>query len=77
MKMRLSSDPMTEDVDKIAENGYNDLRRFGGVAQLARAHGSYPWCRQFKSVLRYVIRYHRDMMPVFYIMENFQKIPAA
>ena len=26
---------------------------FGGVAQLARAHGSYPWCRGFKSPLRY------------------------
>ena len=25
----------------------------GGVAQLARAHGSYPWCRGFKSPLRY------------------------
>ena len=33
------------------------LVRFGNergeVAQLARAHGSYPWCRGFKSLLRY------------------------
>ena len=26
---------------------------YGGVAQLARAHGSYPWCQGFKSLLRY------------------------
>ncbi len=24
----------------------------GGVAQLVRAHGSYPWCGGFKSLLR-------------------------
>ena len=27
---------------------------YGGVAQLARAHGSYPWCQEFESPLRYV-----------------------
>ena len=26
----------------------------GGIAQLARAHGSYPWCRWFKSSFRYL-----------------------
>gem|GEM_PF-3822826 len=26
---------------------------FGGIAQLARAHGSYPWCHWFKSSCRY------------------------
>ena len=26
---------------------------FGEIAQLARAHGSYPWCRGFKSPSRY------------------------
>ena len=26
---------------------------YGGIAQLARAHGSYPWCREFKSPFRY------------------------
>ena len=25
----------------------------GGIAQLARAHGSYPWCREFESPFRY------------------------
>jgi hypothetical protein len=25
----------------------------GGIAQLARAHGSYPWCRGFESLSRY------------------------
>ena len=28
---------------------------YGGIAQLARAHGSYPWCRWFKSSSRYFI----------------------
>ena len=26
---------------------------YGEIAQLARAHGSYPWCRGFKSPSRY------------------------
>ncbi len=26
---------------------------YGEIAQLARAHGSYPWCRGFKSPFRY------------------------
>ena len=29
------------------------LTQYGEVAQLARACGSYPQCRRFKSVLRY------------------------
>ena len=29
--------------------------RYGGIAQLARAHGSYPWCRGFKSPSRYAL----------------------
>ena len=28
---------------------------YGDVAQLARAHGSYPWCREFESPRRYHI----------------------
>ncbi len=28
----------------------------GGIAQLARAHGSYPWCREFESPFRYLWR---------------------
>ena len=28
---------------------------YGGIAQLARAHGSYPWCRGFKSPSRYFL----------------------
>ena len=30
---------------------------FGEIAQLARAHGSYPWCRGFKSPSRYYVKY--------------------
>ena len=29
------------------------LTFYGDVAQLARAHGSYPWCREFESPRRY------------------------
>ena len=29
--------------------------RYGEIAQLARAHGSYPWCRGFESPSRYDI----------------------
>lgn len=33
---------------------YNNLCvQFGGVAQLVRAHGSYPWCHWFESSHRY------------------------
>ena len=28
---------------------------YGEIAQLARAHGSYPWCREFESPSRYYI----------------------
>ena len=27
--------------------------KYGEIAQLARAHGSYPWCRGFESPSRY------------------------
>ena len=27
---------------------------YGEIAQLARAHGSYPWCRGFESPSRYL-----------------------
>ena len=33
--------------------GMISLVECGGIAQLARAHGSYPWCRWFKSSSRY------------------------
>ena len=29
------------------------FRRCGEIAQLARAHGSYPWCQEFESLSRY------------------------
>ena len=28
-------------------------KEYGEIAQLARAHGSYPWCREFESPSRY------------------------
>ena len=32
------------------------IGKYGGIAQLARAFGSYPKCRRFKSYFRYHIR---------------------
>ena len=29
-------------------------KEYGEIAQLARAHGSYPWCRGFESPSRYL-----------------------
>ena len=45
-------------IDKLSLCFYNELvdlrqQAYGGVAQLARACGSYPQCRGFKSLLRY------------------------
>ena len=34
---------------------YRPHIKCGGIAQLARAHGSYPWCRWFKSSSRYFL----------------------
>ena len=39
---------------------------YGGIAQLARAHGSYPWCRWFKSDFRYFHKaVEQDALPLF------------
>ena len=32
---------------------FHILKKNGEIAQLARAHGSYPWCRGFESPSRY------------------------
>ena len=46
-------------IDKRGNTRYNNNRRFraqmqdGGIAQLARAFGSYPECHWFKSSYRY------------------------
>ena len=41
-------------------------RSNGGVAQLARAFGSYPKCHRFESSRRYQTRKHRKMLSGFY-----------
>ena len=35
---------------------FHILKENGEIAQLARAHGSYPWCRGFESPSRYYLR---------------------
>ena len=42
---------------------------FGDVAQLARAHGSYPWCRQFESARRY-LKTSENISEVFSFVER-------
>ena len=36
---------------------FHILKENGEIAQLARAHGSYPWCRGFESPSRYYTKY--------------------
>ncbi len=45
-------------LDKQKKMWYNNLvtGRNGGIAQLARALGSYPGCHRFKSSCRYQAR---------------------
>ncbi len=43
----------------------------GGIAQLARAHGSYPWCRWFESNFRYE-RYGESYIS-FFLYHRIQK----
>ena len=35
---------------------FHILKENGEIAQLARAHGSYPWCRGFESPSRYYMK---------------------
>ena len=43
-------------IDKASGMCYN-IKRYGGIAQLARAIGSYPIGRGFKSNFRYQARW--------------------
>ena len=48
---------------------------YGGIAQLARAHGSYPWCRRFKSVFRYYKKIcRRNVCRFFYFVIGKQTL---
>ncbi len=44
---------------------------YGGIAQLARAHGSYPWCRRFESCSRYFFIVQMICVIHFYVKRNF------
>ena len=49
---------MKKEVDKREIIVYNNIvakrgQQYGGIAQLARALGSYPGCHRFKSSYRY------------------------
>ena len=43
---------------------------YGGIAQLARAHGSYPWCRWFKSSFRYFKAWREGLQASFILLED-------
>ena len=49
-----STDPEQKKVIEEIKGIYRDLEHDGEVAQLARARGSYPRCRGFKSPSRYL-----------------------
>ena len=47
-----------DDMERVGDHACvvgeeRNSRRRGGIAQLARACGSYPQCREFKSPFRY------------------------
>ncbi len=51
---------------------------YGEIAQLARAHGSYPWCRGFKSPSRYLGNgMARKLCRFFYIPTRGGSGPCA
>ncbi len=45
---------------------------YGGIAQLARAHGSYPWCRGFKSPFRYYQKRESEGIPFLIVRKEKQ-----
>ena len=45
--------PYKQRVTGSSPVGPIQLNNYGGIAQMARAHGSYPWCRGFESPSRY------------------------
>ena len=47
----------------------------GGIAQLARAHGSYPWCRWFESNFRYE-RYGESYIS-FFCITGYKSAPKG
>ena len=46
----------------------------GEIAQLARAHGSYPWCRGFKSLSRYYNKEREIERFLFLLFYNRKKL---
>ena len=38
----------------LTQSLVTSISDFGEIAQLARAHGSYPWCQEFESLSRYM-----------------------
>ena len=46
--------PIPKDISAFADGV---ITVYGEIAQLARAHGSYPWCRGFKSPSRYFVEH--------------------
>ena len=48
-------------------------KAYGGIAQLARAHGSYPWCREFKSPFRYFKTLGFGVFFIFMILERMSQ----
>lgn len=52
-------------LDKCTNYYYNKYR-YGEVAQLARAFGSYPKCREFESPLRYQTKNCSKKWAIFY-----------
>ena len=63
----------SHDAHSFYETGASHIEaiHYGGIAQLARAHGSYPWCRWFKSSSRYLRRTSERMFFFCWIVKRY------
>ena len=53
---------------------FHILKENGEIAQLARAHGSYPWCRGFESPSRYYTKdesVNRERFTGFFMLQAY------
>jgi hypothetical protein len=57
---------------KVVGSSPTPATRHGGIAQLARAFGSYPKGRRFKSYFRYQITHKETYELFFYLIANYK-----
>ncbi|PRR73338.1 hypothetical protein CPAL_12230 [Clostridium thermopalmarium DSM 5974] len=61
----------------VGSNPIPATNKHGGIAQLARAFGSYPKCRRFKSYFRYQTKRTIDFSMVLLFIVNFSLLSST